>query len=182
MARLKEKFQKEAVPALMKRFGYKNVMQVPRLAKIVINCGVGDSMQNAKLMEATVSELSTITGQKPAIRRAKKAISNFKLKAGSAIACTVTLRGDRMYEFFDRLANASVPRIRDFRGLEADGFDGRGNYNLGLKDQVIFPEINYDKIVKVRGMNITFVTTAETDEEGLELLKVMGLPFRKSNN
>lgn len=179
MPRVKERFAKQAVPALMKRFGYKNGRQVPRLAKIVINCGVGDSMQNAKLMEAAVSELAAITGQKPAIRRAKKAISNFKLRAGAAVGCTVTLRGDRMYEFFDRLANVAVPRIRDFRGLPPDGFDGRGNYNLGLKEQVIFPEIDYDKVVKIRGMNISFITTARTDEEGLELLGALGLPFHK---
>lgn len=164
----------------MKRFGYKNQMQVPRLAKIVINCGVGEAMQNAKLLEAAMSELAAITGQKPAIRRAKRAISNFKLKAGAAIGATVTLRGARMYEFLDRLANVAVPRIRDFRGLNPDGMDGRGNYNLGLNEQVIFPEIDYDKIVKLRGMNITMVTTAKTDEEGMELLRGLGVPFRRN--
>jgi large subunit ribosomal protein L5 len=180
MTRLQEKFSKEVVPNLMKRFGYKNQMQVPRLAKIVVNCGVGEAMQNAKLLEAAMSELSAITGQKPAIRRAKRAISNFKLKAGAAIGATVTLRGARMYEFLDRLANVAVPRIRDFRGLNPEGLDGRGNYNLGLSEQVIFPEIDYDKIVKLRGMNITIVTTAKTDEEGLELLRSLGVPFRKN--
>ncbi len=180
MTRLQEKFDKEIVPSLMKRFGYKNQMQVPRLAKIVINCGVGEAMQNAKLLEAAMSELAAITGQKPAIRRAKRAISNFKLKAGAAIGATVTLRGARMYEFLDRLANVAVPRIRDFRGLNPDGMDGRGNYNLGLNEQVIFPEIDYDKIVKLRGMNITMVTTAKTDEEGMELLRGLGVPFRRN--
>ena len=179
MTRLQEKFNKEVIPILMKRFGYKNPMQVPRLAKVVVNCGVGEAMQNAKLLEAALAELGAITGQKPAIRRAKKAISNFKLKAGAAIAGTVTLRGAKMYEFLDRLANVAVPRIRDFRGLNPEGFDGRGNYNLGLTEQVIFPEIDYDKIVKMRGMNVTLVTTAKTDEEGMELLKSFGVPFRK---
>lgn len=180
MTRLQEKFDKEIVPNLMKRFGYRNQMQVPRLAKIVINCGVGEAMQNAKLLEAALAELAAITGQKPAIRRAKRAISNFKLKAGAAIGATVTLRGARMYEFLDRLANVAVPRIRDFRGLNPDGMDGRGNYNLGLNEQVIFPEIDYDKIVKLRGMNITIVTTAKTDEEGSELLRGLGMPFRRN--
>ncbi len=179
MTRLQEKFNQEVVPSLMKRFGYKNPMQVPRLAKVVVNCGVGEAMQNAKLLEAALAELGAITGQKPAIRRAKKAISNFKLKAGAAIACTITLRGAKMYEFVDRLANVAVPRIRDFRGLNPEGFDGRGNYNLGLTEQVIFPEIDYDKIVKMRGMNVSLVTTAKTDEEGMELLKSLGVPFRK---
>jgi large subunit ribosomal protein L5 len=179
MTRLQEKFNKEVIPLLMKRFGYKNPMQAPRLAKVVVNCGVGEAMQNAKLLEATLAELGAITGQKPAIRRAKKAISNFKLKEGAAIAGTVTLRGAKMYEFLDRLANVAVPRIRDFRGLNPEGFDGRGNYNLGLTEQVIFPEIDYDKIVKTRGMNVTLVTTAKTDEEGMELLKGLGVPFRK---
>ena len=179
MTRLQEKFNQEVIPLLMKRFGYKNPMQVPRLAKVVVNCGVGEAMQNAKLLEAALVELGAITGQKPAIRRAKKAISNFKLRAVAAIAGMVTLRGAKMYEFLDRLANVAVPRIRDFRGLNPEGFDGRGNYNLGLTEQVIFPEIDYDKIVKVRGMNVTLVTTARTDEEGMELLKGLGVPFRK---
>jgi large subunit ribosomal protein L5 len=178
--RLKEKFDKEVIPSLMKRFGYRNPLQVPRLNKIVINSGVGEAMQNAKLLEATLAEMAAITGQKPSVRRAKKAISNFKLRAGAAIGCTVTLRGAKMYEFLDRFSNVAVPRIRDFRGLQPDGFDGRGNFNLGITEQVIFPEIDYDKIVKVRGFNVTLVTTAKTDEEGLELLKALGIPFRQN--
>ncbi|OGC77285.1 MAG: 50S ribosomal protein L5 [candidate division Zixibacteria bacterium RBG_16_50_21] len=178
--RLKEKFDKEVVPSLMKRFGYRNPLQVPRLHKIVINSGVGEAMQNAKLLEATLAELTAITGQKPSVRRAKKAISNFKLRAGAAIGCTITLRGAKMYEFLDRFSNVAIPRIRDFRGLQPDGFDGRGNFNLGVTEQVIFPEIDYDKIVKVRGFNVTLVTTAKNDEEGLELLKALGIPFRQN--
>lgn len=179
MARLKEKYKKEVVPALMKKFGYKNVMQVPKLEKIVVNVGVGEAIQNAKLLDSAVSDLSRITGQKPAIKRAKKAISNFKLKARMPIACMVTLRKDRMYEFFDRLVNVAIPRIRDFRGTSPKSFDGRGNYNLGLEEQIIFPEIEYDKVEKVRGMSITVCTTAKTDEEAFEFLKGMGMPFRK---
>jgi large subunit ribosomal protein L5 len=175
--RLKEKYQKEVIPALMKKFGYKNVMQVPRLDKIIINIGVGEATQNVKLLEASSSELALITGQKPITRRAKKSISNFKLRGGSPIGCCVTLRRDRMLDFFDRLVNASIPRIRDFRGVPAKSFDGRGNYNLGLKEQIIFPEVDYDKVEKIRGMNITICTTAKTDEEGLELLKALGMPF-----
>jgi large subunit ribosomal protein L5 len=179
MARLKEKYKKEVVLALMKKFGYKNVMQVPKLEKIVVNVGVGDAIQNVKLLDSAVSDLSNITGQKPAIRRAQKAISNFKLKAGMPIGCMVTLRKNRMYEFFDRLVNVAIPRIRDFRGTSSKSFDGRGNYNLGMEEQIIFPEIEYDKVEKIRGMNITVCTTAKTDEEGFELLKAMGMPFRK---
>ena len=175
--RLKEKYQKEVIPALMKKFGYKNVMQVPRLEKIIINIGVGEATQNVKLLEASSAELALITGQKPITRRAKKSISNFKLREGSPIGCCVTLRRDRMLDFFDRLVNASIPRIRDFRGVPAKSFDGRGNYNLGLKEQIIFPEVDYDKVEKIRGMNITICTTAKTDEEGLELLKALGMPF-----
>jgi large subunit ribosomal protein L5 len=175
--RLKEKYQKEVIPALMKKFGYKNVMQVPRLDKIIINLGVGEATQNVKLLEASSVELASITGQKPITRRAKKSISNFKLREGSPIGCCVTLRRDRMLDFFDRLVNASIPRIRDFRGVPAKSFDGRGNYNLGLKEQIIFPEVDYDKVEKIRGMNITICTTAKTDEEGLELLKALGMPF-----
>ena len=175
--RLKEKYQKEVIPALMKKFGYKNVMQVPRLDKIIINIGVGEATQNVKLLEASSSELALITGQKPITRRAKKSISNFKLREGSPIGCCVTLRRDRMLDFFDRLVNASIPRIRDFRGVPAKSFDGRGNYNLGLKEQIIFPDVDYDKVEKIRGMNITICTTAKTDEEGLELLKALGMPF-----
>lgn len=178
MARLKEKYQKEIVPALRKKFGYKNVMRVPKLDKIVVNMGVGDAIENAKLLDSAVSDLSGITGQKPAIRRAKRAISNFKLKAGMPIACMVTLRKNRMYEFFDHLVNIAIPRIRDFRGTSASSFDGRGNYNLGIEEQIIFPEIDYDKVEKIRGMNITICTTAKTDEEGFELLKAMGMPFK----
>lgn len=175
--RLKEKYQKEVIPALMKKFGYKNVMQVPRLEKIIINIGVGEATQNVKLLEASSAELALITGQKPITRRAKKSISNFKLREGSPIGCCVTLRRDRLLDFFDRLVNASIPRIRDFRGVPAKSFDGRGNYNLGLKEQIIFPEVDYDKVEKIRGMNITICTTAKTDEEGLELLKALGMPF-----
>ena len=175
--RLREKYQKEVIPALMKKFGYKNVMQVPRLDKIIINIGVGEATQNVKLLEASSAELASITGQKPITRRAKKSISNFKLREGSPIGCCVTLRRDRMLDFFDRLVNASIPRIRDFRGVPAKSFDGRGNYNLGLKEQIIFPEVDYDKVEKIRGMNITICTTAKTDEEGLELLKALGMPF-----
>lgn len=179
MARLKEKYKKEILPALMKKFGYNNVMDVPRLEKIVVNMGVGDALQNVKLLDSALSDLSRITGQKPAIRRAKKAISNFKLKAGMPIGCMVTLRKKRMYEFFDRLVNTAIPRIRDFRGTSPTSLDGRGNYNLGIEEQIIFPEIDYDKVEKIRGMNITVCTTAKTDEEGFELLKAMGMPFRR---
>ncbi|KPL04874.1 MAG: 50S ribosomal protein L5 [candidate division Zixibacteria bacterium SM1_73] len=179
MARLKEKYKKEIVAGLMKKFGYKNVMQVPMLEKIVVNVGVGDAIQNVKLLDSAVSDLASITGQKPAIKRAKKAISNFKLKAGMPIGCMVTLRKNHMYEFFDRLVNVAIPRVRDFRGTSPTSFDGRGNYNLGVEEQIIFPEIDYDKVEKIRGMNITICTTAKTDEEGFELLKAMGMPFRR---
>ncbi len=177
--RIKEKYEKETLPALMKRFGYKNVMQVPRLKKIVINVGMGDAIQNVKLLDAVSADLAAITGQKPVIRRAKRAISNFKLKAGMPIGCMVTLRKSKMYEFFDRLVNVAIPRIRDFRGTSPHSFDGRGNYNLGIGEQIIFPEIDYDKVEKIKGMNITIVTTAKTDEEGFELLKNLGMPFRR---
>jgi large subunit ribosomal protein L5 len=179
MPRLKERYQKETVPAMMKRFGYKNVMQVPRLDKIVVNVGVGEAVGNVKLLDAVSTDLATITGQKPVIRRAKGSISNFKLKAGMPIGCMVSLRKRRMYEFFDRLVNAAIPRIRDFRGTNPNSFDGRGNYNLGIGEQIIFPEIDYDKVEKIMGMNITIVTTAGTDEEGSELLKNLGMPFRR---
>jgi large subunit ribosomal protein L5 len=179
MARLKEEYRRDTLPALMKKFGYRNVMQVPRLHKIVVNVGVGEAIQNAKLLDSAVSDLSRITGQKPAIRRAKKAISNFKLKAGMPIGCTVTLRKNRMYEFFDRLVNVALPRIRDFRGVSPSSFDGRGNFNLGIEEQIIFPEIDYDKVEKIGGMSIAICTRARTDEEGFELLKAMGMPFRK---
>lgn len=176
--RLKEKYRKEVVPSLMKRFGYRNLMQVPKLEKIVINIGVGEAIQNVKFLESSINDLTIITGQKPIMRRAKKSISNFKLREGAPIGCCVTLRKDRMLDFFDKLVNIAIPRIRDFRGVPAKSFDGRGNFNLGLKEQLIFPEIDYDKVEKIRGMNITICTTAKTDEEGLELLKALGMPFR----
>jgi large subunit ribosomal protein L5 len=177
--RLKTHYQHEVVPALMKRFGYTNPMQVPRMEKIVVNMGVGDAIQNIKFLDAAMSDMAAITGQKPAVRRAKKSIANFKLREGAAIGAKVTLRGIRMYEFYDRLISFAIPRIRDFRGLPVKSFDGRGNYTLGITEQIIFHEINYDKVEKIRGMDITFVTSAKTDEEGRELLKLMGLPFRE---
>jgi large subunit ribosomal protein L5 len=176
--RLKEKYRKEVVPSLMKRFGYRNLMQVPKLEKIVINIGVGEAIQNVKFLESSINDLTIITGQKPIMRRAKKSISNFKLRGGAPIGCCVTLRENRMLDFFDKLVNIAIPRIRDFRGVPTKSFDGRGNFNLGLKEQLIFPEIDYDKVEKIRGMNITICTTAKTDEEGLELLKALGMPFR----
>jgi large subunit ribosomal protein L5 len=166
-------------PALMERFGYSSPMQAPRMEKIVINMGVGDAIQDQKLLDAAVNELTQISGQKPTLRRAKKAISNFKLREGVAIGCKVTLRGARMFEFYDRLINVAVPRIRDFRGVNPRSFDGRGNYTMGLTEQIIFPEINYDKVGKIRGMDVTIVTTARNDEEGRELLKLMRMPFRQ---
>jgi large subunit ribosomal protein L5 len=179
MARLMEKYQNDVRPKLMKENKYSSVMQVPRLSKITINIGVGEATQNAKLLEAAVGDLQTITGQKPLVTKARKSISNFKLRQGVAIGCMVTLRRDRMYEFFDRLVNIAMPRIRDFRGVNPKSFDGRGNYNLGLKEQLIFPEIDYDKIDKVRGMTICITTTAQTDDEARQLLAEMGMPFRK---
>jgi large subunit ribosomal protein L5 len=176
--RLRTKYEKEVVPLLMKKFGYKNRMQVPKLVKVVINMGVGDSLANIKLLDAAVADLTAITGQKPAIRRAKKSIANFKLRAGAPIGCAVTLRGARMYELYDRFVNVAVPRIRDFRGLSPKSFDGRGNYTIGLTEQIIFPEINYDKVEKIRGMDVTIVTSARTNEEAFELLKLMNMPFR----
>ncbi len=174
------KFYEEQVrPELMQKFGYRNVMQTPRFEKIVINMGVGDALQDAKMLEAAANELGQITGQRPSVRRAKKSISNFKLREGVAVGCAVTLRGARMFEFFDRLVHVAVPRIRDFRGLNPRSFDGQGNYNMGLTEQIIFPEINYDKVGKVRGMDVTIVTTARTDEEGRELLRLMQMPFRQ---
>ena len=165
-------------PALMEKFRYRSTMQAPRMEKIVINMGVGDAIQDAKLLDAATNELAQISGQKPSIRRAKKAISNFKLRAGLPIGCKVTLRGARMFEFYDRLINVAVPRIRDFRGVNPRSFDGRGNYTMGLTEQIIFPEINYDKVGKIRGMDVTIVTTAKNDEEGRELLRLMRMPFR----
>jgi large subunit ribosomal protein L5 len=178
MAKLKEVYQEKAVPALMKRFGYKNRMEVPKLEKIIINMGLGEAIQNIKILDSAVQELSQITGQKPVITKAKKSIAQFKLRTGMPIGCMVTLRKERMYEFFNRLVNAALPRVRDFKGLSGKSFDGRGNYALGIREQLIFPEIHYDKIEKVKGMNIVIVTTAKTDEEGKELLKLLGMPFR----
>jgi large subunit ribosomal protein L5 len=177
--RLKEHYEKAVLPELMKRFSYRNPMQAPRLKKIVVNMGVGEALQNIKLLDSAAVELGTITGQKPSIRRAKKSIANFKLREGQPIGCMVTLRGARMYEFYDRLVNVALPRIRDFRGVPTRSFDGRGNYTLGVTEQIIFPEINYDKVEKVRGMDITFVTSAASDEEGQELLRLMNMPFRQ---
>ena len=176
--RLKEKYLKEIVPELKKEFKYSSIMETPKLFKIVVNAGVGEAVQEIKNLDAAVQDLTLITAQKPIIRRAKKAISNFKLRAGMPIGCKVTLRRDRMYEFLDRLLTFSIPRIRDFRGLPGRAFDGRGNYTIGLKDQTIFPEINIDKIDKIRGMNVTLVTTAKRDEEAKALLKALGVPFR----
>lgn len=175
---LKERYKKEVIPALMKQFAYKNVMQVPRIERIVINVGMGEAIQNVKLLDAAVKEISLITGQRPVITRAKKSIANFKLREGMPIGCMVTLRGEKMYEFLNRFLNAALPRIRDFKGVSGKSFDGRGNYSLGLKEQLIFPEINYDEIQGIHGMDITIVTTARTNEEGKALLKLMGMPFR----
>jgi large subunit ribosomal protein L5 len=180
MARLAEKYRSEVVPALTKEFGYRSVMAVPRVKKIVVNMGVGEAIQDAKLLDQAAEELATIAGQKPAITRARKSIANFKLRAGMAIGCRVTLRGRRMYEFLDRLMNLALPRVRDFRGVPPRAFDGRGNYTLGIRDQLIFPEINYAKVQKVKGMNVCVVTTARTDEEGRALLSHLGMPFRKN--
>ena len=178
MATLKGVYQEKVVPALMKRFNYRNRMEVPRLEKIVINMGLGEAIQNIKILDSAVQELSLITGQKPVIRKAKKSIAQFKLRAGMPIGCMVTLRKEKMFEFFNRLVNVALPRVRDFKGLSGKSFDGRGNYALGIREQLIFPEIHYDKIDKVKGMNIVIVTTAKTDEEGKELLKLLGMPFR----
>ena len=179
MARLKEFYAKEVAPALMKKFSYKSVMQIPKLDKIVVNVGAGEVKDNPKAMDAIVSDLGQITGQKAMICKARKSVANFKLREGMPIGAKVTLRGERMYEFLDRLFNVALPRVRDFRGINANSFDGRGNYSMGLKEQLIFPEIDYDKIDKVRGMDICFVTTAKTDEEARELLTLMGAPFAK---
>ena len=178
-SRLKEQYQNEIVPALTKKFGYKNVMQVPKLDKIVVNMGVGEAKENAKLLESAMKDLEIITGQKPIMTTAKKSIANFKIREGMKIGCKVTLRGDRMYEFLDRLVNLSLPRVRDFRGVNPNSFDGRGNYALGIREQVIFPEIEYDKIDKTRGMDIIIVTTARTDEEARELLAQFNMPFSR---
>ncbi|MCQ2476755.1 MAG: 50S ribosomal protein L5 [Clostridia bacterium] len=178
-ARLKEMYVNEVAPALMKKFEYKSVMQIPKLDKIVINVGAGEAKENSKVLDAIASDLMQITGQKPVFCKAKKSVANFKLREGMVIGAKVTLRGDRMYEFLDRLFNLALPRVRDFRGINPNSFDGRGNYSLGIKEQLIFPEIDYDKIDKVRGMDICFVTTANTDEEARELLTLMGAPYAK---
>lgn len=178
MSRMKEKYSKEVAPALMEKFGYKSVMQIPKLEKVVINIGMGEAKDNPKAIEAASNDLAAITGQKPIITKAKKSVANFKLREGMNIGVKVTLRADKMYEFVDRLFNVALPRVRDFRGINPNGFDGRGNYSLGIKEQLIFPEIDYDKIDKIRGMDINFVTTAKTDEEAREFLSLMGAPFR----
>ncbi|MBN2429871.1 MAG: 50S ribosomal protein L5 [Acidobacteria bacterium] len=180
MSRLKELYKSEIVDALVKKFGYKNVMAVPKLDKIVINVGLGEAIRNPKVMDNAVSEVTAITGQKPIVTKAKRPISSFKLRKGMPIGCCVTLRRERMYEFFDRLVNIAMPRVRDFRGVSARSFDGRGNFTLGLKDQLIFPEIEYGKVDSTRGMNVTIVTTARTDEESKELLRLLGMPFAKN--
>ena len=179
MNRLKERYENEIVKSLMTKFNYSSVMQVPAMEKIVINIGVGDAVSNSKLLDEAVEELTLISGQKPVITRAKKSIAGFKLREGMPIGCKVTLRGERMYEFLDKLISISLPRVRDFRGVPKNSFDGRGNYTLGVKEQLIFPEINFDKVNKIRGMDIVFVTTAKTDEEGHELLAQLGMPFNK---
>ena len=179
MARLKDMYKADVAPALMKKYSYKSVMQIPKLEKIVINVGAGEAKENAKAIDAISTDLAAITGQKPQVCKAKKSVANFKLREGMNIGVKVTLRGDRMYEFMDRLFNVALPRVRDFRGINPNSFDGRGNYNMGIKEQLIFPEIDYDKIDKVRGMDICFVTTAKTDEESRELLSLMGAPFAK---
>lgn len=179
MSRLKDLYNTEIVDAMTKKFGYKNVMEVPKLDKIVVNMGVGEAKDNAKVLESAVKDMETITGQKAVLTKAKKSVANFKIREGMAIGCKTTLRGEKMYEFLDRLVNLALPRVRDFRGVSADSFDGRGNYALGIKEQIIFPEIEYDKIDKTRGMDIIFVTTAKTDEEARELLKLFNMPFAK---
>ncbi|MHB8129408.1 MAG: 50S ribosomal protein L5 [Mobilitalea sp.] len=179
MARLKDMYNDEIVAGMTKKFGYKNVMEVPKINKIVINMGVGEAKDNAKVLETAIKDMEIIAGQKPVITKARKSIANFKLREGMAIGCKVTLRGAKMYEFADRLINLALPRVRDFRGVNPNAFDGRGNYSLGIKEQLIFPEIEYDKVDKVRGMDIIFVTTANTDEEARELLSQFGMPFRK---
>ena len=178
MTRLKDVYDKELVPKLQAEFNYKNVMEVPKIEKIVVNMGLGEAIQNVKILDSAATELGAITGQKAVVTRAKKSIASFKLREGMPIGCMVTLRKEKMYEFLDRLINVSLPRVRDFKGVSGKGFDGRGNYTMGVKEQLIFPEINYDKIDKVKGMNITIVTTAKTDAEGKALLRLLGMPFR----
>jgi large subunit ribosomal protein L5 len=177
MARLKDKFLQEVAPALMEKFGYKNVMEIPRIEKVVVNMGVGEAVGNPKVLDSAVNDLMTIVGQRPVVTRAKKSIAAFKIREGMAIGTKVTLRGERMYQFLDKLFNVALPRVRDFRGVSPKAFDGRGNYTMGIKEQLIFPEIDYDKVDKIRGMDIIVVTTAKTDEEARELLKLMGMPF-----
>ncbi|MGE5597543.1 MAG: 50S ribosomal protein L5 [Hyphomicrobiales bacterium] len=178
--RLKDRYQEEALPAMREQFKYENVMQVPRLTKVVVNIGMGEALQDANALDKAAEDVATITGQKPVINRAKRSIANFRLREGNPIGVSTTLRGARMYEFLDRLVTAALPRIRDFQGLNPNAFDGRGNYSLGIREQLIFPEIDYDKVDKVRGMQVTIVTTAKTDEEGRRLLELMGMPFRRS--
>ncbi len=180
MSRLQDKYTKEIAPALMTKFGYKSPMQIPKLEKIVINIGMSDAKENPKVIDAACADLAAITGQKPVVTKARKSVANFKLREGMSIGCKVTLRSDKMYEFLDKLFNVALPRVRDFRGISAESFDGRGNYALGIKEQLIFPEIDYDKIDKIRGMDIIIVTTAKTDEEARELLDLMGAPFIRS--
>jgi len=179
VSRLKEQYQSEIKDAMIKKFGYKNVMEVPKLEKIVVNMGVGEAKENAKVLDSAMADMQLITGQKPVITKAKKSVANFKIREGMNIGCKVTLRGDKMYEFADRLINLALPRVRDFRGVNPNAFDGRGNYALGIKEQLIFPEVEYDKIDKVRGMDVIFVTTARTDEEARELLRLFNMPFAK---
>ena len=179
MSRLKDLYKDEIVDAMIKKFGYKNIMEVPKLDKIVINMGVGEAKENAKVLDSAVKDLETITGQKVVLTRAKNSVANFKIREGMPIGCKTTLRGEKMYDFMDRLVNLALPRVRDFRGVSADSFDGRGNYAMGVKDQLIFPEIEYDKVEKVRGMDVIVVTTAKTDEEARELLRLFGMPFAK---
>jgi len=180
MPRLKERYNSEVIPAMEREFGYRNIMQVPRVEKIVVNIGLGEALENAKALDAATKDLATITGQKPVITRAKKSIATYRLRAGNPIGTKVTLRGSRMYEFLDRLCNIALPRVRDFRGVSADAFDGRGNYTLGLRDQLVWPEIDFDQVDKVRGMEITIVTNAKTDEEARHLLRLLGMPFAES--
>ena len=180
MPRMQEMYKEQVAPALMKKFNYKSVMEIPTLEKIVVNMGVGEARENSKIIESAVSDLATITGQKPVITKAKKSVAAYKLREGMSIGCKVTLRADKMYEFLDRLFNVALPRVRDFRGLNPNSFDGRGNYSLGIKEQLIFPEIDYDKVDKIRGMDIIFVTTSKTDEEARELLSLMGAPFSQA--
>ena len=179
MSRLRERYEKDVIPALKKEFGYGNVMAIPKIQKVVVNMGLGEATQNAKIVDTGVDELARVTGQKPVVTRAKKSISNFKLRQGMAIGCRVTLRGERMWQFLDRLMNLALPRVRDFRGVSAKAFDGRGNYTLGLRDELIFPEINYNKVQKVKGMNVCIVTTARTDQEAKSLLGGLGMPFAR---